>query len=152
MNTAEIIQAIQYVLAPAVMVSAAGLLILGFQNKSSNIANRFRLLNHEKRLLELKEDRLGHEETRFKSLDEQIDFLVQRAFLIRNAILLGYASVVGFMTTSVLLFANIYCDRNLYPVIIGVFIAALLMLLAACCSMILETLIFYRVIRLEDTV
>ncbi len=152
MDTTEIIKAIQYVLAPAIMVSAAALLTLGFQNKSSNLASRFRLLNSEKRLLDLKEKRAGYEDARLNSLEQQIDFLVRRAFLIRNAILLGYSSIIAFMTTSILLFVNLYYAHSLYPVIIGVFILALFMLLTAAFFMILETVLFYRIIRLEDTV
>jgi len=40
-TVAEIVQKIQYMIAPAVMVSSSALLLLGFNNKFSNLANRF---------------------------------------------------------------------------------------------------------------
>ena len=152
MDTDEIIKAIQYVLAPAIMVSAAALLTLGFQNKSSNLASRFRLLNREKRQLGLKQRLTDHEEVRLKSVNQQIDFLVKRVFFIRNALISGYVSVIASLATSILLFANLYGLHDLYPMIIGIFILGLFMLLAAAFFMILETLLFYRVLRLEDRV
>ena len=51
MDITEIVQEIQYVLSPAVMVSSSALLLLGLQNKFSSLANRFRALNQEKRVL-----------------------------------------------------------------------------------------------------
>jgi len=43
------LKAIQLMLAPAVMISACGLLLLGINNKHSSITNRIRLLNEERR-------------------------------------------------------------------------------------------------------
>ena len=44
-----LIQLIQFMLAPAVMISACGLLLLGINNKYSLVVNRIRLLNEERR-------------------------------------------------------------------------------------------------------
>jgi len=49
----EITKFISDMLAPAVMLSACGLFLLGLQNKYSNIINRIRELNEEKRELRL---------------------------------------------------------------------------------------------------
>ncbi len=49
----EITKFISDMLAPAVMLSACGLFLLGLQNKYSNIINRIRELNEEKRELKL---------------------------------------------------------------------------------------------------
>ena len=43
--TVTAIQAIQAILAPALGISAVGLLLLGLTNRYSNIVNRIRLLN-----------------------------------------------------------------------------------------------------------
>ena len=43
------IQAIQAILAPALGISAVGLLLLALMNRYSTIVNRIRLLNDEKR-------------------------------------------------------------------------------------------------------
>ena len=49
MNKISIIEVIQLMLAPGIMISACGLLILGINNKYSMVVNRIRLLNEERR-------------------------------------------------------------------------------------------------------
>ena len=151
MEAAEMIKGIQSVLAPAVMVSAAALLLLGFQNKSSNLANRFRTLNQEKRMLGLKLKREDFEEARLASLDQQLDYLVRRAFFIRNAILLTYGAIMSFAAASILIFAHLNFFAHLYPVVSGAFLFGFLCILAACIFMSLETGLYYRIISLEDS-
>jgi len=48
------VQIIQLMLAPAIMISACGLLLLSINNRYSLVVNRIRLLNEEKRRLMLK--------------------------------------------------------------------------------------------------
>ena len=151
MDIAEMIKAIQYVLAPAVMISAAALLLLGFQNKSSNLANRFRVLNQEKRQLGLKLKRENFEEARLVSLDRQLAYLVQRAFFIRNAIMLTYGAIMGFSAASLLIFAHMTFFAHLYPAVSGVFLLGFGCILAACVFMGLETRLYYQIISLEDS-
>ena len=145
----KIVQEIQYVLAPAVMVSSSALLLLGFQNKFSNLANRFRSLNHERRLLSLKPNRDSIEEGRLKSLSEQVEHLAKRAGYVKNAILFAYSAIVCFLITSVLIFLNIYVAFHSFLWAICVFVLGLLLLLVGSCLMILETRILYKVITLE---
>lgn len=45
---------IQLMISPAVMISACGLLLLGANAKYSNVLNRIRLINDEKRRLVMK--------------------------------------------------------------------------------------------------
>jgi len=47
----SIIQVIQLILAPAVMINACGLLLLATSNKYSSVLNTIRRLNEEKRRL-----------------------------------------------------------------------------------------------------
>ena len=54
MNSEDFYTIIQLMLAPAVMISACGLLLLGITNKHTSITNRIRLLNEEKRRLLIK--------------------------------------------------------------------------------------------------
>ena len=150
MDIAEMIKAIQYVLAPAVMISASALLLLGFQNKSSNLATRFRALNQEKRLLGIKFKREDFEEARLASLDPQLAYLVKRAFFIRNAILLSYGAIISFSTASILIFAQMTFSIHLYPLVSGVFLFGFVCIPAACVFMSLETRLYYQIISLED--
>lgn len=152
MEISETIKAIQYVVAPAVMVSSSALLLLGFQTKFSNLASRFRLLNNEKRLLVQKTVLAAFEEDRLQNLERQLEQLMRRAFFIRNAILAAYSGIVGFSVSSVLIFADLYLAGSFHPWIVGVFMLGFACVLAACVFMIVETQVFYRVMRLEDAV
>ena len=50
-DSLTVIQAIQLMLAPAVMINGCGLLLLSISNKFSSVVNRVRLLNEERRKL-----------------------------------------------------------------------------------------------------
>lgn len=97
---------IQLMLAPAIMISACGLLLLGMNNRYSLVVNRIRLLNEEKRKLLVK---IGEEppslddNIRLESISKQISFLVYRVKLVRNSVI-SYASAVAlFVITSILI-------------------------------------------------
>ena len=161
MSVAEIVQKIQYMIAPAVMVSSSALLLLGFHNKFSNLASRFRVLNQEKRLLSQKVHHETAEALRLKSLVEQVDQLMKRASLVKNSILFTYLAIICFVSTSIFIFLNVYVTFQLNTAIAVVtpfqlnyaiavvILAGFLSLVAACTFMILETMLFYRVIAIE---
>ena len=149
MDTTKIVQEIQYVLSPAVMVSASALLLLGIQNKFSNLANRFRALNHEKRVISQKPHRETLEEERLVSLSAQIHRLMRRAFYVKNAITLTYCAILCFTGTSILIFSNIYTSFQMLYFAIAVFLLGLLAVFISAILMILETRLFYMVISLE---
>ncbi|MGE5399062.1 MAG: DUF2721 domain-containing protein, partial [Ignavibacteriales bacterium] len=99
-------QIIQLMLAPAVMINACGLLILGINNKYSLVVNRIRLLNEEKRHLTLKaggRDFTYEENIRLESIAHQLRELVFRVKLVRNAVLSYTAAVALFVMTSLLI-------------------------------------------------
>lgn len=149
MEITKIVQEIQYVLAPAVMVSSSALLLLGYQNKFSNLASRFRALNHEKRLLVRKDQKDETEKERLLSVEQQIDHLMARARHVKNAIVMAYGAIICFAVTSVLIFLNVYAYFQLYQAIIVVFLAGLFLTLAGAACLIAETRLFYKVIALE---
>ena len=149
MDIAQLVQEIQYVLAPAVMVSSAALLLLGFQAKFSNLANRFRGLHHERRLLSLKATRDDSEEERLRSLQEQVEHLMRRATCVKRAIVLAYLAIVCFMGSSMLMFFNVYASFHLGHGVIAVFMFGLACVLASALVMIVETRLFYKVLTLE---
>ncbi|MFA7420073.1 MAG: DUF2721 domain-containing protein [Melioribacteraceae bacterium] len=104
--TLNAVQIIQLMLAPAVMISACGLLLLGINNKYSLVVNRIRLLNEEKRRLMTK---IGEkapttdDNVRLESIAHQIKALIYRAKLVRNTVLCYTTSVALFVTTSLIL-------------------------------------------------
>ena len=151
MDIAVIVQKIQYVLAPAVMISSAALLLSGYQNKFSSLSSRFRALNQEKRLLSQEPQRSRIEEARLENILHQMHNILKRATYAKNAIVLTYLAIICFTGTSVLIFINLYTVRIDYW-IIGVFLAGLVLILLSAVLMMIETAILYRVIMLEKKV
>ena len=100
----SVIQIIQLILAPAVMINACGLLLLATSNKYSNVLNRIRLLNEEKRKLFKKAGEKNFEETlRLESLSRQIGHLMYRAGIVRNSVMCYTAAIALFIITSLLI-------------------------------------------------
>lgn len=100
------VQIIQLMLAPAVMISACGLLLLSINNRYSLVVNRIRLLNEEKRKLMVKVgDRAPETEdnVRLESIAYQIQYLVARGKLVRNAVLNYIIGIALFVLTSLLI-------------------------------------------------
>ena len=97
----SVIQMIQLILAPAVMINACGLLLLATSNKYSSVLNRIRLLNDEKRKLFKKAgDKNFEEMLRLESLAQQIDRLMHRAKLVRNSVMFYTGAIALFILTS----------------------------------------------------
>ena len=86
---------VQSMVTPAVMISACGLLLLSISNKLGRIVDRTRELNSEDRGLSN-----DIEAVRRLSIRNQIDILLRRALLLRNACGLLYLAVAVFALTS----------------------------------------------------
>ncbi|MBK7498890.1 MAG: DUF2721 domain-containing protein [Ignavibacteriales bacterium] len=91
-------------LAPGIMISACGLLLLGMNNKYSLVVNRIRLLNEERRKAIHKttdDNNFNYQESqRLQSISMQISKLVYRVGLVRNAVLAYTTAVALFVLTS----------------------------------------------------
>jgi len=92
---AGLLNLVQSMVTPAVMISACGLLLLSVSNKLGRIVDRIRNLNSEDRDLSSEIDTV-----RRLSIRNQIDFLLRRAVLLRNACGLLYLAVAVFALTS----------------------------------------------------
>ncbi len=125
---------IQLMIAPAVMISACGLLLLSMNNRFSLLANRIRLLNEEKRRLLLKvgESKLEPEENvRLASIANQIDALLTRLKLVRNSVLNLATAVALFVLTSILLgISSIFAIERMDSFIITAFLIGMLLVLS----------------------
>ena len=100
----SVIQIIQLILAPAVMINACGLLLLATSSKYSSVLNRIRMLNDEKRKLFKKAGEKHFEETqRLESLARQLGHLMQRAELVRNSVMCYTGAIALFIFTSLLI-------------------------------------------------
>lgn len=97
---------IQIMLAPGLMISACGLLLLGMNNKYSLVVNRIRLLNEERRRLRYEEEEKINRKKRHKSIDLQIRKLNYRIILVRNAVFSYSLAVAFFIIASLMIGLN----------------------------------------------
>lgn len=117
MGTDIYFKTIQLMLAPAVMISACGLLLLGISNKYSSITNRLRILNEERRRHHNKMN-TGVEMdyvdmTRLQSISKQLGDLLFRLKLVRNVILFYVFGIFLFIFTSLLIGIDIFLTTKI---------------------------------------
>ena len=86
-----IVEVIKGMLAPGIMISACGLLLLGMNNKYSLVVNRIRTLNNEFRQLN------ENDQVRKESITTQIPLVIERMRLIRNAVWLYTIGIAMFI-------------------------------------------------------
>ena len=148
------IQAIQAILAPALGISAVGLLLLGLSTRYSTIINRIRLLNDERRRLErvlVEKGELNYADNmRYASIHRQQEELLIRSRLVRNAILAMQASVALFVLTSAAIGFTLISDAGAIralPLIL--FITGMLSVFAGVTFSALEVYRSYRIVLLE---
>ncbi len=148
------IQAIQAILAPALGISAVGLLLLSLSNRYSTIINRIRLLNDEKRKFfhhigENKE--LAYpDNVRFMSITKQITELLLRSRYIRNAILSMQTAIGMFVLSSVAIAINLFITTKILRAIpLVIFMIGMTGLFVGIIFYSLEIYRSYKIILLE---
>ncbi|HPO56592.1 MAG TPA: DUF2721 domain-containing protein [Ignavibacteriaceae bacterium] len=148
-----IIDIIQSMLAPGIMISACGLLILGMNNKYSIVVNRIRLLNEEKRRFAstaLEKEFLYNEEIRLKSIATQLTKLRFRVKLVRNAVFCYSLAVGMFVTTSLIIGIAFWLNSvNLESVIIALFSLGMISVLVGIFFAAYESVKGYEIINFE---
>lgn len=145
MNTASGL--IQVMLAPGIMISACGLLLLGMNNKYSLVVNRIRLLKEEKRSSAYTEK---SDNSRHGSIDLQVNKLFYRISLIRNAVFSYSVAVALFIIASVLIGANtINANLDLNSLVIGFFLAGMAFVLAGILFAAVEVWRGYQIVKIE---
>lgn len=151
---AFVVEAIQAILAPAVMVSACGLLLLGLLNRYATIMGRMRALNNERRDL-LRRVSPAQEVTpleaeRLASVVRQLGDLLDRVRLLRNAVISLVVAVGCFVLSSLLIGVRVTGPEWLSPVHpLQVFVVGML---AVCVGVVYEgvdVLRAFRTIRME---
>lgn len=147
------VQIIQLMLAPAVMISACGLLLLGINNKYSLVVNRIRLLNEEKRRLLTKigeKKPTTEDNVRLESIAIQIAALVYRAKLVRNSVLCYTVSVALFVLTSLVLgISSVLAIEKLNFIIITVFLLGMFFVFLGVIYAGFETIKGFNIISYE---
>lgn len=149
----NVVTLIQGMLAPAVMISACGLLLLGMNNKYSLVVSRIRLLNEEKRRFSTKAGEKSfsyEEEIRVTSIDKQLSKLQERVLLVRNAVLCYSVAVALFVITSFLIgIAFLLQISGLDVFVVIAFTFGMFMVLLGIGFAFLETKRGYEIVKYE---
>lgn len=149
----SIVQIIQLMLAPGIMISACGLLLLGMNNKYSLVVNRIRLLNEERRKIINKtndNDFNYHENLRLESISLQITKLVYRVKLVRNAVLSYTTAVALFVLTSLFIgFSFLFDWTKLNSLITVLFLLGMVSVLCGVIFAAYETYKGYEIVNFE---
>jgi len=154
MDTQTLIKIIQLMLAPAVMINACGLLLLGINNKYSAMMSRIRVLNEEKRryMGKIKDSKEidYFETTRFQSIAKQIKVLQNRLKLIRNSILSLTIGLFLFILTSVLIGVEAFIGLNATKYIfIATFALGMFSVAVGLIYILTDTMRAYNIINLD---
>jgi len=148
------VQAIQTLLAPALGISAVGLLLLSLNNRYSIIINRIRLLNEERRkfirILQKEESLEYADNNRFMNITKQMEELLVRSRLVRNAILSLQAAMGMFVLTSVSIAVMLLTPVGWSAsVTIGIFVGGMLCVLVGILFAVSEVRRSYKIVLLE---
>jgi len=148
------LEAIQAMLAPAVGISAVGLLLLSLSSRYSTIINRIRLLNDERRryvrLIEEDTEPSYAEKVRHMSVVNQSRELLVRSRYVRNAILAMQTAIGFFVLTSMAIGTTLFVSSPFLaraPLLI--FILGMLAVVVGILHAALEVRRSYRIVLLE---
>lgn len=139
-------------LAPGLMISACGLLLLTTNNKYSFVVDRIRLLNEEKRqiLWGKNEKEISPEEKlRLQNVMEQLQLFFRRIGFIRNAVLSYTVAVVLFIITSILIGLTYIFTYDLSGIALLTFLFGMLSVLIGSIYMAREIVWGYRIVEIE---
>ena len=145
-----IVQLIQGMLAPGLMISACGLLLLGMNNKYSLVVNRIRLLNEEKRKVFHQEKIDENDSNRLSNIELQISHLIERISLVRNAVFSYSLAVALFIVSSVLIGLTINSRTSAFDwLIVAFFYAGMLAVFVGVVFAAIEVWKGYRIVKIE---
>lgn len=149
----DAVRVIQYMLAPAVMINACGLLLLSANNKYSNVVNRIRLINDEKRRLmhrAAEKDFTTEENLRLESATRQLRDLSIRARHVRNSVLSYTVAAAMFVLCSLSIGAGmfrIFMWWQQFSILI--FLVGMIAVFVGVVFGVLESKKGYEIVRLE---
>jgi len=145
-----IVNLIQGMLAPGMMISACGLLLLGMNNKYGLVVNRIRLLNEEKRNLFHQESMDESESSRVNNIELQLSHLIKRISLVRNAVFSYSLAVALFIVSSVLIGITINKNTPAFDwLIVAFFYAGMFAVFVGIVFAGIEVWKGYRIVKIE---
>jgi hypothetical protein len=149
----SVIQAIQLILAPGVMISACGLLLLSISNKFTSVLNRIRALTEEKRKIAVyATDRnlSPAENRRLESISRQVKGLLSRAKIIRDSIFCYLIAIGLFVTTSLLIGIDYFVPTvQLRYFILGSFLVGMVIVFCGVILGVLDIMRGFKIVEFE---
>ncbi|NOQ28063.1 MAG: DUF2721 domain-containing protein [Bacteroidales bacterium] len=137
-------------LAPGLMISACGLLILGMNNKYSIVVNRIRLLNDENRKIQHLENKKEDDVKREKNIRVQIDKLNDRVRIVRDAVFAYSFAVACFIIASLSIGINLFAKSSVVEFFSLIFfLIGMLTVLIGVIFAANESLKGYKIVRIE---
>jgi len=148
-----IVELIQAMLAPGIMISACGLLLLGMNNKYSLVATRIRTLDEEKRkinIFKMERELDKIENLRLKSIESQLKNLNFRFKLVRNTVICYSFAMGMFIFSSLFIGLKILTqyEKHIY-IIIPLFLLGMFCVLGGVIYSALEVCLGYKIIQFE---
>ena len=139
----SVIQAIQLILAPGVMIGACGLLLLGISNKFTSCNQSYPDIDRRKtKVIFNAAERNFHpsEIHRIESITRQVAGLLERASLIRNSVFCYLCAVGLFVVTSLLIGADYFVPILLLRyLILGMFLGGMVVVFVGVIFGVLDT-------------
>jgi hypothetical protein len=145
----NVARAITTAVAPAILVSAAGLLLLGLQTKFHNITDRIRHLDREIIELESLSEISVLQKKRVDTAEAQVDLLLKRCRLARDAIFLLYVSIFLLIWSALSTAVGIMLGRAPGWITFSLFVAGVFSFFLASGQGLREVVISFRVIEEE---
>ena len=145
-------QTIQAILAPALMISASGLLLLVINNRYSTVISRIRMLNDEKRKKLADPEGVDKDYVdvlRFESVMRQIPSLLTRANHLRRSLILIWLGVLSYILSSLCLGAGLVTDVNAAAIAVGVFMFGLFSAGGGVMFALFDITLAYKVLKYE---
>ncbi len=144
---------IQSMLAPGIMISACGLLLLGMNSKYSLVVTRIRALDEEKRKLKLHADEnkiTKDQEKRLNSISVQIGKFAYRIRMVRNAVIYYSIAVAFFILTCLTIgFHFIIKNIDLTGIVLLLFLIGMLSVFAGIMFACREVIKGYQIVQIE---
>lgn len=140
----ELIPVLQVAVAPVILISGVGLLLLSLTNRFGRAVDRARQLRRE---LQETSDSTSNADRR--QLSEQVSNLYRRAQLIQAAIILAVASVLSAAVLIVTLFVEAILNWQSAIVVTFLFVFCMVSLIGALVAFILDIRLSLAALKLD---
>jgi len=141
---------IQATIAPAVLISACGLLCLVIQSRYGRVIDRIRIFNREH--FELRRSKSSSKygvdyEKRIEEIKVQVSMLAKRGNYLKLSLFSLFSGILSFILTSFLILSAYLLEiSELYPIVIATFSVGLLLIIVGVLYAVREVAISYSAV------